>query len=80
METGDRVKAGQVLAPVAARNFAEAAAVRFQLAGPGRSCAAQLEEESLHSEQKQAETELAGEDLLESGALARVGLDKLFLR
>lgn len=79
VETGDRVKAGQVLMRLSSPELsAEAAAVRSQLARAGSELrAAQLEEESLHSEQKQAEKDLARKKtLLESGALARVDYDQ----
>lgn len=79
VETGDRVKAGQLLMRLSSLELsAEAAAVRSQLARAGSELrAAQLGEGSLHSEQKQAEKDLARKKtLLESGALARVDYDQ----
>jgi HlyD family secretion protein len=79
VETGDRVKAGQLLMRLSSPELsAEAAAVRSQLArAESELRAAQLGEGSLHSEQKQAEKDLARKKtLLESGALARVDYDQ----
>lgn len=79
VETGDRVKAGQLLMRLSSPELsAEAAAVRSQLARADLELrAAQLAEKSLHSEQKQAEKDLARKKtLLESGALARVDYDQ----